>query len=107
MNEDAAEGDRGGILMLGMVSLVAGAATGLVGTGFRVCLRERISFEKRLLFGRRVWACLGLCLSWGCALLLQLLRRGWCDGFRRMRPGVGFRMSKPYLTKNCRRLRLC
>jgi CIC family chloride channel protein len=40
MDIDTTDDERGGVLALGAVSLVAGAATGLVGAVFRVCLER-------------------------------------------------------------------
>src|SRR6185436_15683282 len=40
--------DNGSVLMLGIVSLVAGAATGIVGALFRLCLERADQFRDAL-----------------------------------------------------------
>src|SRR6188768_455758 len=48
MEAETADNANGSILMLGIVSLVAGAATGLVGALFRLCLERADQFRDSL-----------------------------------------------------------
>jgi CIC family chloride channel protein len=45
MEAETPDNGRGGVLMLGIVSLIAGAATGLVGALFRLCLERGDQFR--------------------------------------------------------------
>ena len=49
MDSKTPDNDRDGILVLGFLSLVAGAATGLVGACFRICLDRAVPAHGALL----------------------------------------------------------